>query len=158
MSIHYVDRSLLDKLVIAAVQSQIHDLIKVDDLVSDTGHIDDRLMEEASRVIKHKVSRYERLLGIKLQPPAQVYAERPAMYTPTEMYDSYTAFETEHVGGPPGRPGLSTQSVRKSRTSYYNALDASGFDAVINPVILEPVVQFTLYLKVKYEVAPVSRK
>jgi len=24
---------------------------------------------------------------------------------------------------------------------------------VINPVIIEPVVQFTLYLKVKYEVA-----
>ncbi|MGC8642686.1 MAG: hypothetical protein ACP5XB_22745, partial [Isosphaeraceae bacterium] len=96
----------------------------------------------------------ERLLGIKLQPPAQVYAERRAMYAPTEMYDSYTAFETEQVSGPPGRPGLSTQTVRKSRTFYYHALDASGFDAVINPVILEPVVQFTLYLKVKYEVAP----
>ena len=158
VSIHYRDRSLLDKLVIAASKSQIFDLIKVDYLVNDTSRIDDRLMEEASRVIKHKASRYERLLGVKLQPPAQVYVERPAMYAPTGMYDSYTAFETEQVGGPPGRPGLSTQTARKSRTFYYNALDASGFDAVINPLILEPVVQFTLYLKVKYEVAPVSAK
>ncbi len=28
-----------------------------------------------------------------------------------------------------------------------------GFNAVINPLILEPMVQFTLSLKVKYELA-----
>ena len=109
-------------------------------------------------MIKHKASRYEKLLDIKLQPPGQVYAERPAMYAPTALYDSYTAFETEHVAGPPSREGLSIQTARKSRTFYYNGLDASGFDAVINPVILKPVVQFTLYIKVKYEVAPVKAK
>ncbi|MGC8644234.1 MAG: SIMPL domain-containing protein, partial [Isosphaeraceae bacterium] len=58
VSIHYRDRTLLDKLVITASQSRIHDLIKVDDLVSDTGRIDDRLMDEAGRVIKHKTSRH----------------------------------------------------------------------------------------------------
>ena len=115
-------------------------------------------MEEASRVIKHKASRYEKLLDIKLQPPGQVYAERHAMYSPTAMYDSYTAFETEQVGAPLNRERLTTQTARKSRTFYFNGLDASGFDVVINPVVIEPVVQFTLYLKLKYEVAPVKPK
>jgi hypothetical protein len=32
----------------------------------------------------------------------------------------------------------------------YGHADAAGFDAVINPVIIEPVVQFTIYMKVKY--------
>ncbi len=49
----------------------------------------------------------------------------------------------------------STESVgvweRKSRTFYYNPLSADGFDRVIDPVVLEPVVQFTLYLKLRYE-------
>ena len=44
------------------------------------------------------------------------------------------------------------EQERKARTFYFNALDGNGFDKVINPVVLEPVVQFTLYLKVKYEV------
>jgi hypothetical protein len=68
------------------------------------------------------------------------------------MYDSYTAFETEHVGVPANRDRLATQTARKSRTFFFNGLDADGFDAVINPVMIEPVVQFTLYLKLKYEV------
>ena len=36
---------------------------------------------------------------------------------------------------------------------FFNALDGNGFDKVVNPVVIEPVVQFTLYLKVKYDVA-----
>jgi uncharacterized protein YggE len=158
VSIRYREKGLLDKLVLTASRSQIFDLIKVDYIVTDMEKVDDRLMEEASRAIKKKASRYEKLLDLKLQPPAQIYAERTGMYPPTGMYDSYTAFETEHVASPGYREGLTTQSARKSRTFYYNPLDASGFDAVINPVIVEPVVQFTLYLKVKYEVAPVRAR
>jgi len=33
-------------------------------------------------------------------------------------------------------------------------LNADGFDHVTNPIVIEPVVQFTLYLKVKYEIEP----
>ena len=47
---------------------------------------------------------------------------------------------------------MTVQSLRKSRTFYFNPLTADGFDRVIDPVILEPVVQFTLYLKLKYEI------
>ena len=59
---------------------------------------------------------------------------------------------TEAVTGGPDRSRTTVQSLRKSRTFYYNPLTADGFDRVIEPVILEPVVQFTLYLKLKYEI------
>jgi uncharacterized protein YggE len=156
ISIHYKDASLLDKIVLAAARSQVFDLIKVDYIVADLDRIQDRLMEEATRIIKRKASRYEKLLEIKLQPPAQVFAEKSAIHYPTDMYASYTAFETEHVGIPANRDRLTTQTARKSRTFYFNGLDADGFDAVINPVITEPVVQFTLYLKIKYEVKQIK--
>lgn len=42
--------------------------------------------------------------------------------------------------------------MRLSRTFYYNGLVGDGFDTVVNPVITQPVIQYTLYLKVKYEV------
>jgi hypothetical protein len=136
--------------VVAAAKAQIYDLIKVDYIVKDINAVQDKLMGEASSVIKQKVARYEKLLGIKVEPPAEVYAERPAIHYPTEMYDSYTAAESESIARPPQR--YTIQQARKGRTFFFNGLDGSGFDKVINPVVLEPVVQFTLYVKVKYEV------
>jgi uncharacterized protein YggE len=152
VSIHYKDKALLDKLTIAAARSQIFDLVKVDYLVKDLSGAQDRLMDQAAAVIKQKAARYEKLLGINLLPPAQVYAERPSIYFPTEMYDSYTASESEEISPNYDRQRYSVQHARKSRTFFFNALNAKSFDYVINPVVVEPVVQFTLYLKVKYEI------
>jgi uncharacterized protein YggE len=156
--IRYEDKSLLDQFVVAAARSQIFDLVKVDYVVRDPARIRDRLLEEAARIIKQKSARYEQLLGIKLLPPAQVYAERPAIYYPGELYDSYTAFESEAIGASYARQKYTTQTARKSRTFFYNGLDADGFDEVLNPVVTEPVVQCTLYLKVKYEVQQIKAK
>jgi len=157
VSIHYRDRALLDRLLVAAAKVQIFDLVKVDYIVKDINRIQDRIMEEAALIVKQKAARYQRLLGIKLQPPAQVYAERPAIHYPTDMYDSYTAYESESIGTF-NRQTHTTQSARKSRTFFFNSLDAGGFDQVINPVVVEPVVQFTLYLKVKYEIEHTKAK
>ena len=157
VSIHYRDKLLLDRLVIAASQSRIFDLIKVDYIVRDTGAVQNRLMEEATRIVKQKAARYEKLLEIKLLPPAQVYAERPSIYFPTEMYDSYTAYEAEDIASNYYREKYTVQGARKSRTFFFNPLNADGFDYVMNPVVIEPVVQFTLYLRVKYEIEQVKK-
>jgi uncharacterized protein YggE len=150
VSIHYKDYALLDRLVLAAAQSQIFDLIKVDYIVKDIPALQNRLMEEAARILKQKAARYQRLLGIRLLPPAQVYAARPSLYFPGDMYDSYAAYESEDVNAGYYRQKYVIQGARKSRTFFFNALNAGGFDTVINPVVIEPVVQATLYLKVKY--------
>jgi hypothetical protein len=110
-------------------------------------------MEEAARVAKNKMARYEKLLGVRLQAPMQIYAEKSAVHYPATMYDSYTAFKAEDVRQPEAKTRKYTvRNLRKSSTFYFNPLNADGFDAVINPVIVEPVVQFTVHLKVKYEV------
>jgi uncharacterized protein YggE len=152
VAIRYRDKGLLDRLIAAASRSRIYDLIKVDYVVSDVGPIQERLAEAAAAVVKAKVTRHERLLGIKLRPVPQVFVERSSTYFPTELYDSYTAGESQAVSGGPDRNQTTVQSLRKSRTFYLNSLDAGGFDRVIEPVILEPVVQCTLYLKLKYEI------
>jgi uncharacterized protein YggE len=158
VSVHYKNKSLLDKLVIAASKASIFDLIKVDYIVTDTSGANARLMEEAARVIKQKAAEYEKLLGIRLLPPAQVYAAKPSIYFPTEMYDSYTAYESEDISDNNERQKYAVQGARKSRTFFFNALDTDGFDQVINPVVIEPVVQFTLYLKVRYEIEQIKNK
>jgi len=152
VAVRYRDKTLIDRLVIAASRAKVYDLIKVDYVVTDLAPIQERLAEVAASVVKAKAARHERLLGIKLRAVPQVYAERSSTYVPTEMYDSYTSGESEAVSGGPDRSRMTVQSLRKSRTFYFNPLNADGFDRVIEPVILEPVVQFTLYLKLKYEI------
>jgi uncharacterized protein YggE len=152
VSVHYTDRDLLEKMVLAAAKSKIYDLIKVDYVVKDINAVQDKMMDEASAVIKQKLARDKKLLGIKVEARAEVYAERSAIHYPTEMYDSYTAAESESVSRPANMERLTVQQMRKGRTFYFDGLDGNGFDKVINPVIIEPVVQFTLYLKLKYEV------
>lgn len=158
VSIHYTDRLLLDKLIAAASRSQIFDLVKVDYIVTDLNAIQDKLAEAAARVLDRKKTRYGRHLGVKLVPPLQVYADRSAIYYPTELYDSYTAAESAAVDNSSVRQKVTVQHARKSRTFYFDGLNADGFDEVINPVITEPAVQFTLYLKVKYEVEQPNAK
>jgi uncharacterized protein YggE len=92
VSVRYKDRLLLDRMVTAAAGAGIFDLVKVDYVVNDPSAVQQRLYEEAARIIKMKVARHEALLNIRLRQPAQVLAERPSVYFPTEMYDSYTAF------------------------------------------------------------------
>jgi uncharacterized protein YggE len=157
VAVHYKDSLLLDKLVIAASKAKIFDLIKVDYLVKDPATVQGKLMDDAAQVIKQKAAMYERLLGIKLQPPAQVYAEKPSIYFPSEMYDSYAASESEEISSDSDRQKYTIQGARKSRTFYFNGLNGDGFDHVTNTVIIEPVVQFTLYLKVKYEIEPIKK-
>jgi len=158
VSIRYKASDQIEKLTLSAAKSQIYDLIKVDYVVLDIARVQDQLMDEATSITKKKIARYEKLLGIKLQPPAQIYAEKFSTHYPTRMYDSYTASESEAISGGPERQKYTIRSARKSRTFFYNGLSADGFDVVINPVITEPVVQFTLYLKVKYEVEQVKPK
>ncbi len=160
VAVHYRDEQLLDRLVAAASRARIFDLIKVDYIVRDTAGVQARLMEEAARIIKLKAARYEKLLDIKLLPPAQVYAEKPSIYFPTGMYDSYAAYESESISDDDddNKQKYTVQHARKSRTFFFNALNADGFDYVVSPVVTEPVVQFTLYLKVKYEIEQAQPK
>jgi uncharacterized protein YggE len=150
--VHYNERGLLEKMLIAASKSSIFDLIKVDYLVNDSAALREKLFEEASKIIKRKEERYSRQLGIK--PHSFLVAqEKYDMFFPSEMYNSYTAYETGSVDS--GRE-MRIVEKRKSKTFYYNPLDVSDFDQVINPLVLEPVVQLTLYLKVKYERSPAN--
>ncbi len=157
VAVRYRDKALIDRLVVAASRAKVYDLVKVEYVVTDLAPIQERLAEAAAAVIKAKAARHERLLGIKHHAPPQVYAERTSAYFPTEMYDSYTAGESQAVSGGLDRARTTVQSLRKSRTFYYNPLSADGFDRVIDPVVLEPVVQFTLYLKLRYELETMGR-
>lgn len=149
VAIHYRDSAMLDRLVAAAAQAQVFDLIKVDYVVDHVDAVEQAVREQAARIVRRKISAYGRMFGVKLAHPTQVYADRPSIYYPTDMYDAYTAYEAEDVTAPYYRQKYVVENARKSTTFYYNGLNGAGFDLVVNPVVLRPPVQFTLYMRVR---------
>lgn len=147
IAVRYKDRAVLEKILAAAAKTSIFDLIKVDYVISDIASVRARLLEEAAKTIKKKEENYAKLLGIKLRP-SLVFQEKYDTFFPSEQYNSYVAYESGSVD-----ERYRTVEKRKSTTFYFNPLNGNEFDTIINSVGIEPIVQCTLYLKVKYGVS-----
>ena len=143
ISVRFKTESALRQITNAANRAGIYDLIKVDYVIGNQQDLKMRLMEEASKVIRRK-EEMGSALGIKLKPVAIVQASFQ-VFTPNELYQTYAAYETGDTSG-----YRKVVEKRKPTTSYYQALDPNDFDISINPIGLEPIVQCTFYLKVKY--------
>ncbi len=153
VSVRYKDRSMLEKLLAAAGNASIFDLIKVDYIVNDMGKIKRALFDEAIRVVKQKEEAYTRSLGLAVSRKS-LLQETYATHYPGELYQTYTAFESGAVDNYYGQGGMRVIRERKSSTSYLEPLDRSAFDSVLNPIGIEPMVQCTLFMKVMYSIAP----
>ena len=148
VAVRYSDREALEKILSAAAKNSIFDLIKVDYVVSDTKAVHARLYDEAVRVIKQKESAYAGAFDVKLTRTSLANEKYDAFY-PGDLYASYQAFETGNTYG--GYDNSRVIQQRKTRTFYYEPLEASDFDSVINQIGIEPMVQFTLYLRMQYD-------
>jgi uncharacterized protein YggE len=147
IAVRYRDRELLEKILSAAARGSIFDLIEVNYVVGDVNGVHQRMYEEAVRVVKQKEASYANSFGIKLSPTNLANEKYDAFY-PSELYAAYQAFEAGATSGDYNRVVV---RQRKTSTFFYEPLDASNFDAVINQMSIEPMVQFTLYLRLQYD-------
>jgi len=146
VSVRYKEQTLLDDLLAAAAKAEIFDLVKVDYVIRDMAGQREKLLAEASKIIQKKEADHYRLFAVKKRP-LEVYQEKYNAFFPTESYSSYTAFETSEVY----RGNMPVVTKRKPRTSYYDSLNPAEFDVVIGQTGGEPMVQLTLFLKMKYK-------
>jgi len=148
--VHFKEKEWMDKLMAAAAKSNIYDLIKVDYLVNNPTTIREKLLAESARIIKEKADRYDKLLGLKFRSQVQVMQESYNTVFPTEAYDSYAAFESGKVSESTFSDRNRVKEARKEETFFFNTKDAGDFDFIVNPIVTEPVIQFSLYLQIKY--------
>lgn len=147
IAVRYKGRDLLEKIIAAAASSEIFDLIKVDYIVADFDAVQKRLFDESVGVIKAKEAKYFKAFGTRLEPVGLANEKYNAFY-PGERYQRYQAYETGNAYATGG-----SVLQRKSFTFYYEPLSGDDFDKMINPIGVEPLVQFTLYLRMDYDIA-----
>lgn len=152
VSIHYKDPDFINRLTDIASEVGIFDLVKVDYVVRDPLSIQKKLMAEATRIVRDKVASRSQLLDTPKPTNVQVYAEDYSSYYPTNLYSTYVAQESQSLDG--YRQNLLTIRARKTQTVYFDPLGQEAFDWAVNPIVTEPVVQFTVYLKVLYSNRP----
>ena len=71
---------------------------------------------------------------------------------PAESYLRYQAYETSDASVQANQGASSRVVQRKSYTFFYEPFEGSGFDSVLVPLGLEPMVQFSIYLRMQYQV------
>lgn len=144
--IKYNDSRLLGKLVSAAAKSEIYDIVKVDYFIENTEEVYHDLRKRAVEFINKEITQFE-VLGVELDAAYRIATEEERSSYPVDRYSSYTAFSGQSLDGTnKGR----VNSADKSVTMFYDKIPYNEFEIIVNPSILEPAVQFTYNLKVKF--------
>lgn len=146
--IRYSDPVLLDKIVSAAAHQEIYDIIKVDYFVRDPQKRYAELREAAFQYLGNIKSQYK-MIGVNLDSAYVVTAENAWVAYPLNRYESYQAYSAEKLGNDEKYNAI-INNADKPSTRFYNAVPANDYDVVINPEILEPAVQFSYNLLVRY--------
>jgi uncharacterized protein YggE len=152
ITIHFADRNMIDKITVAASNFEIFDLIKVDYIKTNTEEIRTKLLEEAIKVIENKKLQYLKINNIKLQKSSYIISEQFAIQQPCNMYETYNAYTTNNVNDYDENYNnrLKKLSLRKMTTSYFSPTDYSSFDKVLQPIIIEPVIQYSLRIVIRF--------
>lgn len=141
--IRFKDRNALKQITNSANTTGIYDLIKIDFVVKDFSSIKTKMLTEAIKIIKSKEQTYT-TLGVVIKPVG-IVAEKFNTFSPDQLYQDYTAYES---GSAQGYKKVVQKS--KASTAYYAGFDGKDFDLTINQSSLEPNIQAVMYLKVKY--------
>jgi uncharacterized protein YggE len=152
--ISYTQNSMLDKIMTAAANEAIYDLIKVDYIVDNPGKIYETLYKEALKVIEAKKAIYLELSEKEHFGYPEIIKFEKGRIQPVEAYRSYTAHESNQVSveGYARYSNLKKVTARRIATHYFEAAPSANFDQVINEYSLAPCVQFVLRLDIRYEV------
>ena len=143
--IRYTAPALLDRIVTAAARQEIYDIVKVDYFVKDPESVYSQLRESAFKYLKTIENQY-RTLGIHLDSAYSITAENAWVAYPINRYESYQAFSSPRIDD----DKAVVNSADKHTSRFYNAVPANDYDIVINPEILEPAIQFSYNLVIRF--------
>lgn len=147
--VSFQDIKIIDDLVTAAAKNEIYDLVKLDFFVDDTESVYDSLREKSQSFMVKKIQSHEKTMNLSLKDAFHTISESSDAIYPETQYSDYDAFVSQSLEAAGKNSGIT--KIRKPATVAYDQIPYGDFDIVINPVVLEPVVQFTYTLVVRYE-------
>jgi hypothetical protein len=145
--IRYTDPTVLDKVVTAAAAQEIYDLVKVDYFDDNPTAAYEELRQKSFEYLA-KVRGDFNKAGIELDSAYAIAAENTWVAFPGNRYESYQAYSTQSFE--PIDKSAAVNTVDKPVSRFYNAVPSNDYDIIIQPEILEPVIQYSYNLVVRF--------
>ncbi len=144
--VRYTDPTLLDRIVTAAARQDIYDIVKVDYYVKNPQERYAQLREASFKYLNQVKQQY-RSIGMRLDSAYTVTAENSWVAYPLNRYESYKAYAAQRLDD---NDNIKVYNAEKTTSRFYNAVSGNDYDIVLNPEILEPAVQFSYNLVVRF--------
>ena len=143
--IKYTNPNLLNEIIMNLASAEIYDLVRVDYFSDkmEKSRID--LMTKARLLLQQKIRNDYLALGIKTDSLEKNIVDGFSVVYPVESYRSYQAYSNSSLNL---KKPANVNEVQKSTTLYYQPFMDKDFDFVINPTIVEPVIQLMYEVKV----------
>lgn len=153
--IQFTKTSQFESILEACAKSEVYNLVKVDYYIENIQEVYKNLQNQLLKLIEDKKAYYT-TLGFDLKEYNIAIADDKYCYFPKDFYQSYQAYNS--VSFDALKKGKTITSVKKQTSYYYQPLTYENFDVVINPSILEPVVQIGMNIKLIYSPKPKEQK
>ncbi len=138
------EASQLNELIILLSNSEIYDLVRMDYYASNLESVKKELMSKVKAAFADKQKLYETTLGESFATAEKKIIDGFVQTSPSQQYKSYEAYNSALLQGK--RAGNILQA-NKSVTQYYQPIADKDFDVVLNPIIVEPMIQVVYEMK-----------
>ena len=153
--IQFTKTNQFETLLEACAKSEVYNLVKVDYFIENIQTIYKNLQDQLLKLIEDKKAYYN-VLGFDLANYNIAIADDKYCYFPKDFYQSYQAYNSVSFEALKTNKGVTT--VKKQTSYYYQPLTYESYDVVINPSILEPVVQIGMNIKLVFTPKPKEKK
>lgn len=143
--IKYTDPEQLNEFISILSNYEIYDLVRVDYFSNALESIKKEMMNKAKLLVQEKLKNYQELLGETFINAEKKITDDFIINVPVEMYKSYEAYNSSSLNL---KKSANINQLSKSITLYYQPIFNKDFDFVINPTVLEPVIQIQYQIKI----------
>lgn len=152
--LRYTDANLLNNIITSLSAAEIYDLVRVDYFSNELEAVKKELMLQAKAILLEKLNNHQDLLSLKLDSLDKQVTDNYRVVLPVEMYKSYQAYSSSSLNL---KKSATSVQADKSTVLYYQPVMNKEFDFVINPSILEPVIQVMYEVKMRVQTTPPSK-
>lgn len=142
--IKYTDPNQLNEFISILSNYEIYDLVRVDYFSTELETVKKEMITKAKLLVQEKLKNYQELLGETFTNAEKKITDDYIVSLPVEMYKSYEAYNSSSLI----LKKANINQINKSITLYYQPIFNKEFDFVINPTVLEPVIQIQYQVKI----------
>ncbi|WP_299366824.1 SIMPL domain-containing protein [Winogradskyella sp.] len=153
--IQFTKTNQFESILEACAKSEVYNLVKVDYYIENIQEVYKNLQDELLKLIEDKKAYYS-VLGFDLSEYDVKIADDKYCYFPKDFYQSYQAYNSVSFEALKKDKGVT--SAKKQTSYYYQPLTYERYDIVIDPSILEPVVQIGMNIKLVFTPKPKEQK